>query len=79
MQAAASGPPRAQENPTMEETLDIILEGSCVDHGDDYINEFLGEAGCADVEKRTEQFNIVAHDFSTDVGKVCAFFVFMLL
>ena len=70
MQAAASGPSAAQSNPTMEETLAIIEEGSCVDHGDDYITECLGEAGCADVERRTEQFNIVAHEFSTDVGKV---------
>ena len=45
-------------------------DGGVVDNGDEFINEFLGEAGCADVERRTDLFDIIAKDFSTQVGKV---------
>ena len=53
----------------METVAALMQDGSAIDQGDEYINEFLGTEGRADVERRTELFNIVARDFSTQVGK----------
>ena len=53
------------------ETETLIRQGNVIEHGDEYITEFLGEAGCADVERRTVLFEEIAKDFSTQVGKVC--------
>ena len=38
--------------------------------GEQFIAQVIGEEGIADVERRTELFNVVAKDFSCSVGKV---------
>ena len=38
--------------------------------GEEFIAQVIGEEGIADVERRTELFNVVSKDFSCSVGKV---------
>ena len=43
---------------------DLVTEGEA------FIAPVIGEEGAADIERRTELFNVVAKDFSCSVGKV---------
>ena len=41
-----------------------------IQEGDQFIADAIGEAGLADVERKTQLFNDIAKDFSLTVGKV---------
>ena len=47
-----------------------MQEEAIVVDGESFVAQAVGEEGIADVERRTELFNVVAKDFSCSVGKV---------
>jgi len=53
----------------MNQVKQVENQEHIIDNGEEFIVNFLGAEGMEEVERRSELFNVVAKDFSCQVGK----------
>ena len=44
-------------------------QSEIVENGDEFIEQAIGPEAVADIERRTELFNVLTRDFTKDLGK----------